>query len=114
MGMLYGYYDSGYGSPYGAYGGGPTMGRNPMSTLGAAPGTPTGTRQVQCSSSRKTDMAAIRGRGRHAWCRNPDNTLLTQGTPQEYEQIVKPLAGSSLTWLPGKFWIEARMFTKSL
>jgi general secretion pathway protein D len=114
MGMGGGYggsgYGGGYGSPYGAYGGGPTMGRNPMSTPGAAPGT---TSTDQTGGFLTQNGHGDQGPRSPRVVPNPfDNTLLIQGTPQEYEQIVRLLR--QLDVAPRQVLIEARIYEVSL
>lgn len=117
MGMMgmgmggYGAYGGGYGSPSGAYGGPPTTGRNPMSTPGAAPGAATATDQT--GSYLTQNGSGGPGPRVPRVVPNPfDNTLLIQGTPQEYEQIVKLL--KQLDVAPRQVLIEARIYEVSL
>ncbi len=115
MGMMGGY--GGYGM--GAYGGGgyggggygaAAQGRNPMSTPGA-PGAAAGTDQTGGYLNPSAGGAPPPRQPRIV--PNPfDNSLLIQGTPQEYEQIVKLLR--QLDIAPRQVLIEARIYEVTL
>ena len=106
-----GYGGGGYGSPYGTPYGAATQGRNPMSTPGAgvpgAPGTDQTGGYLSASGTGAPPPRAPRV------VPNPfDNSLLIQGTPQEYEQIVRLLR--QLDIAPRQVLIEARIYEVTL
>jgi len=107
MGMMGAGYGSPFGSAYGAYGGGQAQGRNPMS----APGTPGATDQTGGFLNPSQNGPPLPRAPRVV--PNPfDNSLLIQGTPQEYEQIVKLLR--QLDIAPRQVLIEARIYEVTL
>ncbi len=116
MGMMGGYGMTGmggYGSPYGmsAYGGVQQQGRNPMATPGAAPGAAGAVDQTGGYLNPGNSGAPAPRSPRVV--PNPfDNSLLIQGTPQEYEQIVKLLR--QLDIAPRQVLIEARIYEVTL
>lgn len=108
MGGFGGGFGGGYGSPYGG-GYGAAQGRNPMSAPGV-PGAP-GTDQTGGYLNPNASGAPAPRAPRVV--PNPfDNSLLIQGTPQEYEQIVRLLR--QLDIAPRQVLIEARIYEVTL
>ncbi|MBY0505140.1 MAG: type II secretion system secretin GspD [Bryobacteraceae bacterium] len=105
MGMLGGMYG---GGAYGAYGGGIAQGRNPMSP----PGTPGATDQTGGFLTPGSNNGPPPPRQPRVVPNPFDNSLLIQGTPQEYEQIVKLLR--QLDIAPRQVLIEARIYEVTL
>ena len=100
-------FGSPYGSAFGAYGGGVAQGRNPMSP----PGTPGAADQTGGFLNPSQNGPPLPRAPRVV--PNPfDNSLLIQGTPQEYEQIVKLLR--QLDIAPRQVLIEARIYEVTL
>ena len=112
MGMMGGGYGGGgYGSPYGTPYGAPAQGRNPMSTPGVGvPGAAGADQTGGYLNPGGTGAPAPRA---PRVVPNPfDNSLLIQGTPQEYEQIVRLLR--QLDIAPRQVLIEARIYEVTL
>ena len=111
MGMMGGGFGGGYGSPYGMPYGAATQGRNPMSTPGVGvPGAPGADQTGGYLNPSGAGGPAPRA---PRVVPNPfDNSLLIQGTPQEYEQIVRLLR--QLDIAPRQVLIEARIYEVTL
>jgi general secretion pathway protein D len=110
------------GGGYGMYGGGyPTMGYSPMSATPPQPQVPAGGGVTAASTAAPgTDLTgSYLGSSGAPHLRMPrvvpnffDNTLLIQGTPQEWEQISKLLR--QLDVPPRQVLIEAKIYEVSL
>ena len=111
MGMMGGGFGGSYGSPYGMPYGAAAQGRNPMSPPGAAvAGAPGADQTGGYLNPNGTGAPAPRA---PRVVPNPfDNSLLIQGTPQEYEQIVRLLR--QLDIAPRQVLIEARIYEVTL
>ncbi len=97
----------------GAYGGAATMNRNPMSAPGSQPGAAATTDQTGGYLTQNGNGFGGNGPRQPRVVPNPfDNSLLIQGTPQEYEQIVKLLR--QLDVAPRQVLIEARIYEVTL